>query len=334
MPPLVNSDSTLAVVGAGVSGLVVARTLQNTGASVTLFDKGRQVAGRMSTRRTEVALTFDHGAQYFTVRDPLFESEISSWIEKGIVSDWKGKIGALCNGHFKPSIQTQNRFVGVPGMNQLCSCLAEDLSLHSNIVVSEAKRVGEAWQLTDQQANSLGEFDVMIVSTPAPQAAKLLETVPDLQLRAASIRMSPCWAVMLAFTDTLALDSDGAFVEDSPLSWIACNSSKPGRSTLPETWVLHASPDWSEQHLEDSADSVLEDLIAAFWQATQTASRQPIYSRAHRWRFSLPAEPLEEPFLLNEQMRIAACGDWCGGPRVEGAFLSGAKLAERLLGDY
>ena len=50
---------------------------------------------------------------------------------------------------------------------------------------------------------------------------------------------------MLAFKQSLGLEFGGAFVHGSPLSWIARNSSKPGRDVEPETWVLHASSEWT-----------------------------------------------------------------------------------------
>ena len=56
------------------------------------------------------------------------------------------------------------------------------------------------------------------------------------------------------------------------------------------------------------------------------------YSIAHRWRYALPAEPLAERCLFDAELQVAACGDWCAGPRVEGAFLSGASAAGRVMG--
>jgi renalase len=51
---------------------------------------------------------------------------------------------------------------------------------------------------------------------------------------------------------------------------------------------------------------------------------------AHRWRWALPVDPLPEPFLLDEKQALGLAGDWCGGPRVEGAYLSGVALARAI----
>ena len=63
--------SSIAVVGAGIAGIACARTLMQAGHRVTVFEKSAGAGGRMSTRRTEFG-GFDHGAQYFTVRDARF----------------------------------------------------------------------------------------------------------------------------------------------------------------------------------------------------------------------------------------------------------------------
>ena len=82
---------------------------------------------------------------------------------------------------------------------------------------------------------------------------------------AASARMRGSWAVMVRCPGPVALAWDGAFINTGPLRWVARDSSKPGR-TAPagtETWLLHASPEWSDAH-EDAADSVTATLLAAF----------------------------------------------------------------------
>ena len=150
--------------------------------------------------------------------------------------------------------------------------------------------------------------------------------------RISEVPMQECWAVMLALEQSTELEFDGAFVNDSSLAWISKNSSKPGRSQSPETWVLHASSDWSHQNIELSTETVAEELLQAFTAATGLSTLKVERAVAHRWRYALPPEPLADSCVFDGDRKIGCCGDWCGGPRVEGAFLSGMAAAGRVLG--
>ena len=136
---------------------------------------------------------------------------------------------------------------------------------------------------------------------------------------------------MLGFDSPLDLPFDGSFVNESSLSWIAKNGSKPERENRHESWVLHASPQWSGREIDAEPDGVLRQLTDAFWQATNSDPQEANFATAHRWRYAIPPEPLVERSLFDAERRLGACGDWCSGPRVEGAFLSGAAVAGRVL---
>lgn len=328
--PVVEGRLNVAVVGAGISGLACARIVSNHGHRVQVFDKAQGAGGRMSTRRTDAA-HFDHGAQYFTVRDPKFARRVGSWLQDGLVAKWRGKILALEAADSRSKSRDIDRFVGVPGMNAICRDLAADLSVSFETRVEEPKRLGDRWHLVDEGGADLGRFDAVVVAVPAPQTADLLAgPASDMAAHAAGVQMAPCWAAMASFANPLPLDFDGAFVGDSPLSWVARNSSKPGRSGF-ESWVLHGSPDWSGYHLELEKDDAAARMLDAFRAVVGEIEAPPIHLDAHRWRFALPLEPLPERCLFDARLQLAACGDWCGGPRVEGAFLSGCAAAERIL---
>lgn len=318
----------VAVIGAGLAGVTAARALRAAGYPVTVFEKSRGPGGRMATRRTPAGDTFDHGAQYFTARDALFREQVRWWMDAGVVAEWHGVIGTLEHGRVTRSEREQVRYVGVPAMGSGVREYAETLHARYEVRVERVEREGSAWRLTTESGERLGPYDVVVVAVPAPQAVPLLAGAPELAARAATVHMEPCQAVMARFEARVPLELDGAFVHGSPLSWIARDASKPGRAEG-ERWVLHGSPEASREFLESAPDVVAARWVEAFTQATGLEVR-PVETVVHRWRYALPSPALEETALFDASLGIGACGDWCGGPRVEGAFLSGVALARRL----
>jgi predicted NAD/FAD-dependent oxidoreductase len=216
-------------------------------------------------------------------------------------------------------------------MSTVCRHLLGEADASFATRVTGLERREGRWRLRDEGGADLGAFDAVVVSAPAPQTAAFLRAAaPAMAARAAAVPMAPCWAVMATFPQPLELAFDGAFVGDSPLSWVARNTSKPGRPAH-DAWVLHASPAWSATALELDRTDVARRLLDAFAAALGGTGLAPAHLDAHRWLYALPTQPVSEPCLLDPERGLAACGDWCGGPRVEGAFLSGRAAAERLL---
>ena len=128
---------------------------------------------------------------------------------------------------------------------------------------------------------------------------------------------------MLRYPEPVPLPWDGAFINAGPLRWVARDSSKPGR-TGPETWLLHASPQWSEAHLEDGADVVTAALVQAF---AALGAPAPAAATVHRWRYADTEPALTEGCWWDASLRVGLCGDWLNGGKVEGAWRSGRALA-------
>jgi len=309
----------IGIVGAGMAGLACAEGLTRRGHDVVLFDKGRGPGGRMSTRRIATSAGeafYDHGAQYFTVRDAAFGQRVEAWISQGVVAPW-------------PSAGT-DAFVGVPAMNSAVRQMAVGLSVHRTALVTRIESLGRGWRLILDRGEAI-EVDIAVVATPAEQASALLASIaPHLAARARATPSAPCWTAMLAFPEPVAV-AQNCWRGVGAIGWAARNNSKPGR-VGPESWVVQASPDWSRAHLEADPDWVADTLKGALSNLLGAVLPPVAGQCSQRWRFARSGAEGSEA-IFDRDRRVGICGDWLIGPRVEAAWLSGAKLAEQIIVD-
>lgn len=318
----------VAVIGAGWAGLTAAAALQDAGKTVVVVEKARGPGGRSSTRRQN-GLSFDHGAQYFTARGADFRNQAEAWRDLGLVATWDPALEVVGERPGNAGTSPAERWVGVPGMNAVPHALARRLDCRFGWPVQRID-FDSSWRLTSGDGEPL-EARQLIVTAPPAQASALLGETHPLSKTLNAVPMAPCWALLVGFDRPLDTELEGAFVNQGPLSWLARNSRKPGRSG--EAWVAHASPDWSKAQLELEAQGATNALYDAFVELVPAAvGRKPSVLQAHRWRYSMAPEPLDQGCLHHPEQNLTLAGDWCAGNRIEGAWTSGRAAAQRALG--
>jgi predicted NAD/FAD-dependent oxidoreductase len=360
LPSMKNSHSQdarrVAIIGAGITGLTCARTLRDHNVNVVVFDKGRAPGGRLSSPRSP-DLSADLGAQYFTARDSRFIRHVLSWMQEGLVARWDGRIFAMtAEGQELHETPSRERFVGVPKMRAIASRLAEGLDVRLSHRVDTLTYTGTEYVLSGivgdpnvslrprdpasyENLVSFGSFDVVLVCLPADQALTLLEPLhAAMAMTVSRARLDPCLA--LAFIPDeqtpLLVPFDGLFVgtekdPDRTIAWMARDSSKTGRASQ-DTWVIHAAPGWSRLHLRDSKENVEQQLLTEVARLLGLRRLAARASLLHRWAYASVPSPLDVGAIFNDELNLGVGGDWSAGGRVEGAFLAGMALAERLFG--
>ena len=317
----------IAVIGAGMAGLSCATALQQAGLRVSIFDKSRGPAGRMSTRRGD-GWQCDHGAQYFTARDADFRAEVARWEQAGAAAPWAPALWRVDADGAAKAGDPATRFVGTQRMTAPATLLASTLAFRCGAAIGELRRAPSGWRLHAHDIGALGDdYDAVVLAVPAPQAGPLLRVVAPRQAALAdATAMQGCWAMMLQYAAPLALGFEAAFVNRGPLRWVARDSAKPGRDGA-ESWLLHASAEWSEAHIALDADSVAAQLLPAF---AELGGPAPRHWSVHRWRYASTATSRTEVCSWDAGLGVGMCGDWLNGGTVEAAWLSGRALARRI----
>jgi predicted NAD/FAD-dependent oxidoreductase len=344
---MTQQQSNIAVIGAGIAGLACARTLHQAGHKVTVLEKAEEVGGRMGSCPSPFG-SFDHGTQYFTVRDPRFEAALAT--APGAHRSWSANAVRVLDPHGRVAEAAlpgrERHWVGVPAMDSVARQWAQPLVANGNVQLQtrvtrierdalDAKR----WQLQtsgpDESVHVYSGFDAVLLAAPSALAGGLLKhsaVAPGIAKQIEAVEVAPCWTLMLAFPQAvqpnltqLGPQWNAALSTHHRIAWLARESSKPGRAVV-ERWTVQASAAWSQEHLDDDAPRVQAKLLKAFAEVTGIHA-EPAHVEVHRWRWAKTQTPLGQSHLWDAKAGIGVCGDWCLGHRVEEAFISGLELA-------
>lgn len=336
-------EPSIAIVGAGLSGLAAARRLTQAGLDCTVFDKSRGVGGRMATRRAEyqgATLRFDHGASYLTHAQATGIAELMTPASTALPnSDYA--LPHLCDAaNLTPwnlsSFGKNPNFVSASGINGVGKALAADLDINLSATITRASRDtrGNHWQLSTQDALLPQSFDLLILTTPPAQATNILgpyqgPIMPTLT----SVQPRACWTLMLGTQRPISasvLDHSGEEIHRV----IPEHSKGRHHPNGLYTYTIQAGRAWSQKHAETPAEDValamLRQLKTLGWDGTGIKHQQ-----IHRWLYAGVANPANEPCLTDPDQGLICAGDWCLGNDIDSALTSGnaaAREAVQLLG--
>jgi renalase len=313
------------IIGAGIAGLLCADRLQKQGIDVAILEKNTEVGGRMATTRIGKGWA-DNGVQFFTVRDLRFQMYVDDWLHSGICKTWFVSEGSELGA------QGYVRYCGTTGMTDAPKSLAENLDIRLETPVQKITYDGKHWSIwvNGQPAYT---SKTLFLTAPLPQSLQLLESGKaecdvSIHNELKGIRYSR-GIVMMAELDAGSALSDhgGLRIAKDPIRWIADNQIKGVSPDVP-TLTIHATAQFSQTHW-DSPEKIAVPILL---EAVQSHIGAKIIKwQLHRWQYAFPINSWHDLFYRDAERNLFLAGDAFGGPRVEGAALSGIQAADEYL---
>ena len=321
----------IAVIGAGLSGLAAARTLHAAGHTVTVFEKGRQPGGRLTSRLLDHGIV-DHGA---AAVDAPPGTELGEAVAE-VMASTTDATRMDVDGPSDADAPLTAPVVFAGGLAAFARRLGAGLDLRCDARVARIDVSAAGVALDEEQGGRLGVFDRLVLSAPAPQAADLLARAPGADARVAAlgdVMYDPAVVVALGLPVT------------PPARWLTTLASGPLRQVVVESakgrphpaglypLVLRFSADLSGRLLDQASD---EDVTRVACDALRTAmdlDASPEWRAVKRWRYGIVRRTARWDDLNPPGARIVLCGDSVSAPGMPATFASGLRAARQLLAE-
>ena len=317
----------IAIIGAGISGLTCAGLLKARGVDVVVFEKSRGLGGRIASRRIAETVV-DHGTPQLP--------EVGNEAVRAILERERHVIGrptgTLSGGVFVEDVASVR--IGYPdGLTRIAKAMADGLSIRLSTRVAVLREASGRLEVGDEQGNTHGRFDAVVVTAPAPQAADLLDRSPEPAWRAEALRTvfyDPC-VVVIAGTRIEEPTWFLARVEGGLVASIAVETAK-GRQPLGGVVpiVARLTPSASATLLDSSDETVLAATLTVLASHLGPGLSAPAWTQVKRWRYSEPTSALGFDAINPAGTRIVVCGD-TNGAGLLAAEESGRRAAMHAL---
>ena len=321
----------IAVIGAGLSGITFASMIKEK-SNIKIFEKSKGVGGRMSTRK-DLPFIFDHGAQFFEIKNTAFMNFVSELFTKKIIRPWNFKLAYFEKNNLKKIKILQNKdnfFVGVPNMDSIVKYLSKDQNVILETKIERTEKLKDKWYLYDQKKKTHGPYDWVILTLPAQQSLELITKKISFYSQIKKIKMIGCFSLMIGMKKSLNLNYDAALIQNNDIRWLAVNNSKPCRFGG-QSLLINSSFQYTAKNVNSPRNKVMQHLLSAASNLISYELSNSIFIKLHKWRYVEAITSPDENYFIDHNEKIAVCGDWLINSRVEGAFLSANELSKEIL---
>lgn len=330
-----------------MAGCAAAFALHEAAVDVTLFEKSRGVSGRAATRRRN-GVHYDHGANYIKPHNDRVRDLLQAMLPaSGLVTIdppvWTfDEAGTRAPGDDRDGEKWTYRS-GISTVGKLL-VEASGATLHRQTRVARVEVQDEGWALWDVNETSLGLFDAVLLTPPAPQTIDLLaaSSLPDPLEERLRNALEPAdyrsqFSIVLCFAEPLPrpepwyalVNTDG----EHDIAWLSVEDDKPGH--VPEgssVLVVQMAPGWTQAHYDDALEDLVEAVVPLVESLTGWTLPPPAWTDRQRWRYALPnAQADVEALQAGEPHGLFVAGDaLVGKGRVSQALEKGLDVAGRI----
>ncbi len=280
------------IIGAGLSGLILAVSLQQNARPIIVLEKSKGVGGRISTRRIN-NLGFDHGTPYWSDHYPV-PASLTSLMRK----DHKG---IFIEG----------------GMNQFAKFFSQTLPIQRETRVTRISKNADTWLLSTDSGH-LYEAKNVVLTAPLPQARELLIQSGFAQEMIPEITYSK---TVLSLNVLNELPSDTSQFNPSIFSF------QNLRNLHPLGVIINPGDEFAEKYFEETDEEILKKIAAFSDQAGLPLNVKT--SELKKWRYARPLSHLQESYLEVDE-NLFLIGDFFSPGQIDGALSSAEALSKHL----
>ena len=321
----------VAVIGSGLSGITIASLIKKKN-NVEIFEKSRDVGGRMSTRK-EPPFTFDHGAQFFKIKTNEFQNFVSELVTEKIIRPWNFRLAYFDGNNLEKIKIIKNEdkfFVGTPNMDSIVKYKAKNCKVILNTKIEKILKKNDKWYLSDQNKKKYGNYDWIILSLPAEQSFQLITQEIAFYSFLEKIKMNSCISLMIGMNEKLHLNYDAALIENEDIAWLSVNNSKPCRMKN-YSLLINSSYEYASKNINSPNNQIIKYLLNITSDIVKKNLSNSELIKLHKWRYVEAVKSPNENYFIDHKNKIAICGDWFVNSRVEGAFTSANELSKEII---